>query len=226
MKKGLIICILMLTGLFSVNAQSEVPITSETVIESKSDTTQQKTTVPDAEDKKAASRSGKQNAYVVPSPATRFKRYLSSMAGPSALGRNVVSAGLGTWKNSPEEWGTQWEGFGKRVASNFGKGIIRQTTIYGLDEALKLDSHYYKSDKKDFGSRLKNALLSPVTARKRDGSRTIGVPRLVGTYTSSIVAYETWYPARYGWKDGLKSGTISLGMSAAFNLVKEFVFKK
>lgn len=226
MKKALFTCILTLAGVFLVTAQSVVPIKSDSPVDLKSDTTVQKADLPDAEDGKATNRSGKQNPYVRPDATTRFKRYVNSLVGPVALGRNIASAGYSTWRNSPEEWGTQWEGFGKRVASNFGKSVIKQTTIYGLDEVLKLDSHYYRSDKKDFGSKLKNALISPVTARKRDGSRTIGIPRLVGTYTSSIVAYETWYPARFDWKDGVRSGTISLGISAAFNVFKEFVLKK
>ncbi|HEV8592068.1 MAG TPA: hypothetical protein VGQ55_08195 [Pyrinomonadaceae bacterium] len=167
-----------------------------------------------------------QNGYARPDAKTRRNRYINSLIGPMALGKNVAWAGIGTWRNSPEEWGDRWEGFGRRVASNFGKNTIKQTTIYGLDEAFKLDSHYYRSEKKDFGSKLANALISPITARDKNGNRVIGIPRIAGTYTSSIVAAETWYPARYNWKDGMKSGTISLGMNAAFNLVKEFIWKK
>ena len=165
-------------------------------------------------------------AYVRPDAKTRQKRYVSSMVGPFALGRTVATAGISTWRNSPEEWGDRWEGFGRRVASNFGKNAIKQSTIYGLDEAFKYDSNYYRSKDKRVGARVRNALISPVTARDRSGKRVVGVPRLVGTYTSNIVAYETWYPARYDWKDGVKSGTISLGFNAAFNLFKEFVWKK
>ena len=167
-----------------------------------------------------------QQTYVRPNANRRFKRYLNSMFGPVSLGRNLFNSGVGTWRNSPEEWGGQWEGFGRRVASNLGRNVIRQTTIYGLDEALKLDSGYYRAKGKSTGAKIKNALISPVTSRTRSGKRTIGIPRLVGTYTSSIVAYETWYPARYDYKDGLKSGTISFGFNAAFNLFKEFVWKK
>lgn len=167
-----------------------------------------------------------QATYVRPDSKTRFKRYANGVVGPYALARQVAGAGIATWRNSPEEWGGQWEGFGKRVASNFGKNLIKQTTIYGLDEALKLDSHYYRSEKKDVGSKIKNALLSPVTARNSRGKRVIGVPRLVGTYSSSIIAAETWFPDRFDYKDGLRNGSISLGMNAAFNLFKEFVWKK
>ena len=166
------------------------------------------------------------NVYTRPDGKTRFKRYVNGTVGPFALARQVVGAGYATWRNSPEEWGGQWEGFGKRVASNFGKNLIKQTTIYGLDGALKLDSHYYSAKGKSTGTKLRNALLSPVTARTKSGKRTIGVPRLVGTYTASIVAYESWYPKRYDWKDGLRSGTVSLGIGAAYNLFKEFVWKR
>ncbi len=166
------------------------------------------------------------NGYVRPNSRTRATRYFKSMFGPTALAKNVASAGYSTWRYSPVEWGDHWEGFGRRFASSLGKGIIKNTVSYGLDETLKLDSHYYRSQKKDFGSKVTNALISPVTARDRHGKRVIGVPRLVGTYTAGIVAAETWFPARYNWKDGVKSGTISLGMNAAFNLVKEFIWKK
>jgi len=138
--------------------------------------------------------------YTRPSANARFKRYVNSTVGPFTLARNVAYAGLATWENSPEEWGGQWEGFGKRVASNFGKNLIKQTTIY--------------------------ALLSPVTARTRSGRRVIGIPRIVGAYSGNIIARETWYPDRYDWKDGVRNGTISFAVAGAFNLFKEFVWKK
>ncbi len=166
------------------------------------------------------------SVYVRPDSKTRFKRYVNGMIGPITLARAVGRAGISTWQNSPEEWGGQWEGFGKRMASALGKNVIGRTTVYGLDEALKLDSHFYRSKKRDVGSRIRNALISPVTARNTRGKRVIGVPRIVGSYTSSIIAAEAWYPDRYDWKDGVRNGTIGFGLSAAFNLFKEFVWKK
>lgn len=77
--------------------------------------------------------------------------------------------------------------------------------------------------------KIKNALLSTVTARDRNGKRVVGIPRIVGSYTSSIIAAETWYPERYDWKDGVRNGTFSFATSAAFNLyqgvhLEEIVF--
>ena len=181
---------------------------------------------PILDPKDEAAKQSAANGYTRPSSKVRFKRYVNSTVGPFALARQVAGAGFATWRNSPEEWGGQWEGFGKRIASNFGKNLIKQTTIYGLDGALKLDSHYYRATGKSTGAKIKNALISPVTARTSSGRRTIGVPRLVGTYAGNVIARETWYPARYDWKDGVRSGTISLGIGAAYNLFKEFVWKK
>ena len=164
--------------------------------------------------------------YARPTSKASFNYYVKSMFGPMAFGKTVLSAGYSTWRNSPEEWGDHWEGFGKRVASSLGKSVIKHTIIYGLDETLTLDSRYYRSEKKDVGSKIKNALISPVTARNSSGKRVFGTPRIVGTYASSIIAAETWFPGRYNYKDGLKNGTVSLGMNAAFNLVKEFIWKK
>ncbi len=163
--------------------------------------------------------------YTRPDGKTRAKRYINSMFGPESLAKAVGTAGISTWRNSPEEWEPGWEGFGKRFASNVGKGVIKNSVMYGMDEAFKLDSHYYRSEKRGAGSKIKNALISPFTARKPDGKRVFGFPRIIGSYSSNIIASETWYPNR-DYKDGLRSGTISLGFNAAFNLFKEFVWKK
>jgi len=179
-----------------------------------------------SENNSALPTSQTRNEHTRPEPKKRFRNYLNGMFGPMALAQRAAQSGVGTWRNSPEEWGGSWEGFGRRFASGTGKSLIKNSAMYGLDEVLKVDSRFYRSEKRDAGSRIRNALISPFQARRPDGSRTVGVPRLVGTYTSNIVAAETWYPARYNWKDGVKSGTISLGFTMGFNLIKEFIWKK
>jgi hypothetical protein len=206
MRSIYVVVLLLITTAFTVSAQDTSSAT--------------------AADKKTATASAAQNGYVRPSGDKRFKRYVNSMFGPTAWGKRVASAGISTWRNSPEEWEPTWKGFGKRVASSTGKSVIKNSVQFGLDEALKLDSHFYRSSNKSVGARLRNALISPVTARNKDGRRVFGFPRVIGTYSAGVVAAETWYPDRYSWKNGVRSGTISLGMNAAFNLVKEFIWKK
>ncbi len=161
--------------------------------------------------------------YVRPDAKARRARFVKGLVGLGVWARMAASAGWGTSRNSPREWGPHWDGFGKRLASNFGKRAVSGTVRYSLDETFKLDSKFYRTKKKGIGNKVVNALVSVFTARRPDGSRTVGVPRLVGTYASNVIASELWYPSRYTWKDGLRSGTMSLGVKFLGNLFKELV---
>ena len=162
--------------------------------------------------------------YVFPTSHERFKRYVKSAVGPFALARTAASAGIAQWRDSPEEWGQGAKGYGKRFASGMGQNVIQHTVQYGLDEAFGLDTGFERSKREGFFPRFKDALIQNVTSRTKSGNRVISAPRLVGVYTGAIVARETWYPDRYSYKDGLRSGTRTLLTGFGLNLVREFVF--
>ena len=161
--------------------------------------------------------------YVFPTPRERFNRYVKSSVGPFRLGYTAFTAGINQWRDSPEEWGQGMKGYGKRYASSLGQNAIQQTVTYGLDSAFGLDTGFQKSQREGFGARLKDALLQNITSRTRSGKRVISAPRLVGVYTGAIIARETWYPDRYDYKDGLKSGTTQLLTAFGINVLREFV---
>jgi len=177
------------------------------------DTTTQTTTNQQATNK----------AYVFPTESERFKRYIKNMIGPFRLVRTGASAGISQWRDSPEEWGQGMKGYGKRYASGLSQNAIHQTVTYGLDKAMGLDTGFERSKREGFGARLKDALIQNVTSRKRNGDRVVSVPRFAGVYTGAIVARETWYPERYNFKDGLRSGTTTLLTSFGINVLREFV---
>lgn len=161
--------------------------------------------------------------YVFPTKRERFNRYVKSTVGPFSLLRTGVSAGINQWRDNPEEWEQGASGYGKRYASSFGRTAIQQTVIYGLDSALGLDTGFKRSQRKGFLPRMTDALAENVTSRTRTGKRVISVPRLSGVYASRIISAETWYPPRYDYKNGLRSGTRSLVTGFGMNLVREFV---
>lgn len=166
------------------------------------------------------------NWYVRPDRKKRFNDYVNSMVGPVSLARYAATAGMTTYRNSPSEWGDKWEGFGRRFASNLATGSIQKTVQYGLDEALKLDSKFYKSRKRTISARMRNAVFSAVTARDPKGKRVFGAPKLVGRVVSKVVAAEAWYPERYNYVHGLKGAAISTAISVGVNLFREFVFDR
>lgn len=161
--------------------------------------------------------------YVRPNAETRERRWLLGMFGPFAIGGDAFAAAFSTWSNKPPEWGKNWNGFGKRFASELGKGVIKGTTAYALEETFKLDSYYYRSPKHTQpGSRLKNALVSSFTARTPSGKRVLGFPKIAGDYSSSIIATKAWYPQRLGIRDGLRGGTWAVASDILSNLFTEF----
>lgn len=234
MKSKLLFLAVVLTASFYANAQESKP---EAVPQEVKDSVGKKDSVEKPEpanDKTSPDDADKTNqppnqtqppAYVRPDGKKRFYHYLDNVVGPTAFIGPVFGAGINTASNSPEEWGKTWKGFGRRFASEVGKNAIKETTTYAIDEAFKLDSNYYRSTKSGFVPRLKHAVISSVTARNKNGKVVIGFPRIAGGYAAEIIAYETWYPKRFGVKDGLREGTISIGTNALLNVFKEFVFK-
>ena len=182
--------------------------------------TQPQSTQPVTADKQTPT----QDDYVFPTRRERFNRYVSSTVGPFRLMQTTLSAGIGQWSDSPEEWGQGMKGYGRRFASSLGRNAIQQTVTYGLDQALELDTGFRKSKREGFFPRFKDALVQNVTSRTKSGKRVISVPRLAGVYTGGVIATETWYPERYTYKDGLKKGTSTLLTGFGTNLLREFVF--
>jgi hypothetical protein len=162
--------------------------------------------------------------YVFPSSDKRLKRYGRSMFGPFSLLRVAGSAAINQWKDSPDEWEQGASGYGKRFASEMGRNAIRQTVTYGLSEALRLNTGFERSKHKEFGPRLRDALVQNVTSRTRSGKRVLSIPILTGAYVAPVIAAEAWYPTRYSYKDGLRAGSYSLATGFAINVIREFVF--
>jgi hypothetical protein len=196
-----------MAAVWVVAIASAVSVNSQEVNENNSKS--QTTTTPD---------------YVFPTHRERFDRYMKSTVGPFRIGWTGFSAGIHQWQDHPEEWEQGMKGYGKRYASAFGQNAIHQTVTYGLDEAFGLETGFVKSKREGFGPRLKDALIQNLTSRTRSGKRVISVPRFAGVYTGAIVAREAWYPERYSYKDGIRSGTTNLLTGFGINLVREFVF--
>ncbi len=163
--------------------------------------------------------------YIFPTRRERFNRYVKNTVGPFSLLRTSISAGINQWRDNPEEWEQGASGYGKRFASGFGKNAIHHTVIYGLDSALGLDTGFKRSPSTGFGARVKHALLETLTSRNKSGKRVVSVPRLAGYYSSNVIAAETWYPERYSYQDGLRSGTRAVLNGFLLNLVREFVIR-
>ena len=163
--------------------------------------------------------------YIRPTERTKVSNYAFDAFGPYPIAGVAVAAGISQWTNSPPEWGQGAEGFGKRFGSDFAIASIDTTTRYGLAEALKEDTLYYRCECRGPFPRLRHAVISTLTARRgEDGHRVFSFPALVAPYAGSMIAVYRWYPDRFGAKDAFRMGNYSLLGYMGGNIALEFLY--
>jgi hypothetical protein len=161
-----------------------------------------------------------------PDPAGSNKKegsYLSHVFNAPAGGMAVVGAAINQENDTPHEWGQGMVGFGRRVASAFGKHIVHKTIQYPVSKLLHEELSYHPSGQERFGPRLKAALLGSVIRHKTTtGKSTLAVGEISGAFGSGLIS-RLWQPASTGsLAMGFESGGITLGIDTGMNVVKEF----
>ena len=163
--------------------------------------------------------------YVRPTERTKVRNYVFDAFGPYPVAGAAFAAGINQWSNAPPEWGWGAEGFGTRFGSDFAIAAIGTTTRYGLAEAFKEDTLYYRCECAGPLPRLRHAVISTFTGRRaQDGHRVFSISALAAPYTGSIVAVYVWYPDRFGAKDAIRMGNYSLLSYMGGNIALEFFY--
>jgi hypothetical protein len=162
--------------------------------------------------------------YARPTQTTKLHNYLFMAFGPAPMAGAALTAGISQARNGIPDWNQGAEGYGRRVASNFGIAAVSTTTRYALSEAFKQDALYYRCECRGVFPRLRHAAISTLTARRdTDGHRVFSIPALVGPYAGTMAAVYAWYPSRYGAKDALRMGNYSLLAYVGGNIALEFL---
>ena len=167
------------------------------------------------------------SSYTRPTQKLVADNYLFATFGPYPISGAAVAAGVGQWNNSPPEWGQGAQGYGKRIGSDFGMAAIGTTVRYGLSEAFREDSLYYRCECRGVFPRIGNAVISTVTARRgQNGHRVFSFSALAAPYAGAAVAVYGWYPDRYGAKDALRLGSYNLLFYVGGNISLEFLYSR
>jgi hypothetical protein len=163
--------------------------------------------------------------YIRPTERTKVSNYAFDAFGPYPIAVSAITAGVNQWTNSPPEWGQGSEGFGKRFGSDFGIAAIGTTARYGLAEAFKEDTLYYRCECAGPLPRLRHAVISTLTGRRgEDGHRVFSISALVAPYAGSMTAVYAWYPDRFNVKDAFRMGNYSLLSYMGSNIALEFFY--
>jgi len=163
--------------------------------------------------------------YSRPTERTKISNYAFDAFGPYPAAGAGVAAGINQWSNAPPEWGQGVNGFGKRFGSDFGIAAIGTTTRYGLAEAFREDTLYYRCECIGPFPRLRHAVISTLTGRRgEEGHRVFSFSALAAPYAGSMAAVYGWYPNRFGAKDAFRMGNYSLLAYMGGNVALEFFY--
>ena len=163
--------------------------------------------------------------YVPPTQRAKVNNYVFDAFGPYSVVGAAFAAGFNQFTNSPPEWNQGIEGFSKRFGSNFGIEAVSTTTRYGLAQAFREDTLYYRCDCNGLFPRLRHAVISTLTGRQgEDGHRVFSIPGLVAPYAGSMTAVYGWYPSRFEAKDAFRMGNYNLLGDVGANIGLEFFY--
>jgi hypothetical protein len=164
--------------------------------------------------------------YVRPTERTKAINYAFDTLGPYPIVAAGATAGINQWTNSPPEWKQGAEGYGKRMGSDFGIAAISTSARYGLAEAFREDTMYYRCECSGLFPRLRHAVISSFTGRHgEDGHRAFSFSALAAPYAGSMIAVYAWYPDRFGAKDAFRMGNYSLLTYMGGNVALEFFYR-
>ena len=163
--------------------------------------------------------------YTRPTQTTKFHNYLFDAFGPYPMAGAAIAAGISQAYNTPPEWKQGVQGYSKRFGSDVGIAAISTTTRYGLAQAFKEDTLYYRCECKGVLPRLRHAVISTLSARHgEDGHRVFSLPALIAPYAGSVTAVYAWYPGRYNGKDAFRMGNYTMLGYVCGNIGLEFLY--
>jgi hypothetical protein len=163
--------------------------------------------------------------YVRPPQRTKWSNYVFDAFGPYPIASAGLAAGIDQWSNAPPEWNQGIAGFGKRFGSEFAIAAVGTTTRYGLAEAFKEDTLYYRCECQGPFPRLRHAVISTLTGRRgENGHRVFSFSALVAPYAGSMIAVYVWYPDRFDARDAFRMGNYNLLRYMGGNIALEFFY--
>ncbi len=131
-------------------------------------------------------------------------------------------ATLQQFTNQPRDWGWGSDAFGVRLASELGRSLIRQNIALGVRAFDREDPRYFLLGHGTHWHRVRNALAQAVIARNDNGGWMPAYSRFVADYGMPFIAQQ-WNPYRFRTVgQGLRAGTVGIGLAAVSNVCQEF----
>ncbi|MGB9069192.1 MAG: hypothetical protein WCC21_11545 [Candidatus Acidiferrales bacterium] len=121
----------------------------------------------------------------------RLRWITVSTLGWQSLAWGVVSAGVGTAENHPQEYGTHWNGFADRYGIRLSGVVTSNVTEAGLGEIWGENPRYKPEPEKSFGGRIESVIYQTFFTRRADGNFEPAYARFIAIPGSNFMS-NTW----------------------------------
>jgi hypothetical protein len=153
----------------------------------------------------------------------RLMWFTESTVGPRSLFfAGPFSAGWGTIFNSPEEYGTHWEGFGKRYGMRLTGVSTNNAIEVSLGAIWHEDPRYFRAPGRPFGGRVKHVIYSTFTAPGPDGNYRLAYARFAAGVGGNVMSNAWRPPSETDWQSTLLRPTTGLLGRFASDAISEF----
>ena len=126
-------------------------------------------------------------------------------------------------RDEPEEYGGGWGGFGDRLGRRAAHYQLRTALYHSASAALGTETGYRRCGCTGGATRLGYALSRTFVTRTGSGAMVPNLAYLGSAYGAAVIAAEAWSPDGYrAAPDGVRAGTIQIGVHSAFNVLREF----
>jgi hypothetical protein len=162
--------------------------------------------------------------YSPPSQGERFKSYIKQTYGPMSIIEAGLHGGIQQARDSPSQWPQGGQGYADRFGSAMGEIAVRGTTEYLIADLFREDLRRVRCNYPCSESKFKLAFENAYLARKGDdGHESFSVARLVGPFSGSAVAVNTWYPADSKGSNIAKEAGLHFGLIYVRQLIRESI---
>jgi hypothetical protein len=162
------------------------------------------------------------NTYKPPTEKERLVQYLQNTVSPVAFVRSAAAAGIGQWRDKPEEWREGARGYQFRYESAFAEHVVKETLEFTGSSITQEDNHFRPSGETGYGTRLGYGISSAFTARHTDGTRHFSYSKLFAFAGAALISRQ-WQPnSTHGIKSAASNFGTMWGAAVGFDVLKEF----
>ena len=159
---------------------------------------------------------------VWPDWKTREIVLLKKIFGPQAIFATAPAALADQVRRFPAEWEQNWNGFGKRAASEYGQYVVYAGIESTVQAIHKEDPRYFRRGKGNFFQRTGHVIARTFVARKQGGGDTFALSLPAAAYGSWAIA-SRWNPRSLRTPMSIfEWGSSGVEMKASSNFFREF----